>query len=310
MITGAALLVNPWGTKLLRWLVASVLWLRPQIEEWNPTPLGWDHAAFFLVLVLTAFAWAFTRRPRAWWELAACLAFALLGWRSVRNAPLFTLVALALASPHLADALARFDNYFARLKLLARHASVQKCATLFLGALAVALAAATFTLHKEHPLTMEIPRSQYPIGAVSFLESQRLHGPLLVFFDWGEMVLFHLPGCPPSLDGRLDTCYSPEIIAAHWKFYNGEPFDEKVLNPNAADFALLPVKLAGAVALSHRPGWKAIYFDDLAVILARDIQRFPSLNSAPNPVIGTKDAILGRARFPDSNPRWKSGIRK
>jgi len=32
----------------------------------------------------------------------------------------------------------------------------------------------------------------------------------------------------------------PELIAAHWNFYNGAPFDQKLLNPDQADLALLP----------------------------------------------------------------------
>jgi hypothetical protein len=301
---GAALLCNPWGAGLLRWLVGSVLWLRPQIAEWNPTPLDWDHAAFFIVLALTVFAWAFTRRPRAWWELAVCGAFALLGLRAARNAPLFCLVALALTPPHLASAFARFRQHFEHLETLGRRADFQKFATVLLAVISVGIGAATFTLHKEHPLTMEVPRSEYPTGAVDFLRVHQLHGRMLTFFDWGEMVIFHLPGCPPSMDGRLDTCYSRELIAAHWKFYNAEPFDEKVLKIDRADLALLPANLAGTAALAHRPGWTVIYGDDLAVILVHDTNRFPELSSLSVPVAGPKSAVLGRAPFPNLSPRW------
>jgi hypothetical protein len=129
---------------------------------------------------------------------------------------------------------------------------------------------------------------------------------LLVFFDWGELAIFELPECPPSIDGRLDTCYSRELIAAHWRFYNGEPFDQKILNSEKADLALLPRNLAGTVELAKRPGWKAVYFDDLAVILARDPGRFPALRQLALPVAGPAAATQGRARFPDQGPRWKA----
>jgi len=151
---------------------------------------------------------------------------------------------------------------------------------------------------------MEVPRSEYPTGAVDFLRVHQLHGRMLTFFDWGEMVIFHLPGCPPSMDGRLDTCYSRELIAAHWKFYNAEPFDEKVLKIDRADLALLPANLAGTAALAHRPGWTVIYGDDLAVILVHDTNRFPELSSLSVPVAGPKSAVLGRAPFPNLSPRW------
>jgi len=303
---GAALLGNPWGLELLRWLIGSVLWLRPQIAEWNPAPLGWNQAAFFITLALTAFAWAFTRRTRAWWQLAACAAFALLGLRAVRNAPLFCLVALALVPPHLADALARFRRHFEHLETLGRRDGFQKLATLVLAAATIGIGVATFTLHKEHPLTMEVPRSEYPTGAIDFLQKNQLHGRMLMFFDWGEMVIFRLPGCPVSIDGRLDTCYSRKLIAAHWKFYNAEPFDEKVLDVDRADLALLPANLAGTAALAHRPGWTVIYYDDLAVILAHDAGRFPQLSSLSLPTVGPKSAVLGRAPLPRQSPHWKA----
>ena len=304
--SGAALLCNPWGPGLPRWLIGSVLWPRPEIAEWNPAPLGWEHAAFFIVMALAAFGWAFTTQKRAWWELAACVAFAWLGWRALRNTPLFCLVALALVPPHLASALARFRKHLEHLELLGQRAAFQNFATLLSAAGAIAIGIATFTLHKEHPLTMEVPRSEYPTGAIAFLQGHQLHGRMLTFFDWGEMVIFRLPNCPPSLDGRLDTCYSRELIDAHWKFYNGEPFDENVLNINQADFALLPANLAGAATLAHDPGWQVVYYDDLAVVLARDAGRFSQLHSESLPVVGSKTAVLGRVTFPGRNPRWQA----
>jgi hypothetical protein len=306
IVSGLAMLCNPWGTGLIRWLIGSVLWPRPQIAEWNPPPLNGEHAAFFIVLALAVFSWAFTKRKRAWWELAVCAAFAYLGLRAVRNTPLFCLVALALVPPHLASAVARFRQHFEHLEDLSRRADFQKFAAGLLAVISVGIGVATFTLHKEHPLTMEVPRSEYPTGAIDFLREHQLHGRMLTFFDWGEMVIFELPGCPPSMDGRLDTCYSRELIDAHWKFYNGEPFDGNVLDVDQADLALLPANLAGTASLAQRPGWTVIYHDDLAALLVHDVGRFPELNSLSLPVAGSKSAVLGRAPFPNLSPRWKA----
>ncbi len=306
LASGAALLCNPWKADLLRWLVESVFWLRPQIEEWNPAPMGWDHATFFILLAITIFALLFSRRRRVWWEVAACAAFGLLALRSVRNTPLFCLIALALVPAHFADALGRFQDNFVRLRESARRRNFQKVAAALFIAGSMGIAIATFTLHKEHPLTMEVPRAKYPVAAMDFMRENRLNGRLVVFFDWGEMAIFHLPGCPPSIDGRLDTCYPRQLIAAHWKFYNDEPFDRAVFNPEEADLALLPSNLAGALSLSHKPGWQAAYFDDVAVVLVRDAKRFPKLNGLKLPVADGKAAVLGRAAFADRSPRWQT----
>jgi hypothetical protein len=302
----AALFCNPWGAGLVRWLVESVLWLRPEIQEWNRTPLGWNHAAFFMLLALTVFAWVFTRREWRWWEIAACAAFALLALRSVRHSPLFCLVALALTPAHLGDALKRFDRFFEQLLLTARTPALQKLATALFVAGSVGIAIATFSLHKEHPLTMEVPRRQYPVAAIQFMKMHGLTGKAVTFFDWGEMMIFHLPECQPSVDGRLDTCYPRELIAAHWKFYNDESFDRTVFNPEEADLALLPSNLAGALSLGRKSGWKAVYFDELSVVLAKESERLPGLRALKLPVQGATSATTGRAPFSHESARWKA----
>jgi len=299
----AALCCNPWGPALVRWLVQSVLWLRPEIEEWNPTPFNADHAALFILIGVSVFAWIGSRRRRALWELAVCGAFAVLALRSVRNTPLFGIVALAVVPPHLSDALARFKSHFGRLLELWQRPRLQIFVTASLAIISFAIGVATFTLHKEHPLTMEVPRSSYPTAAIDFMRAHSLHGKVLSFFDWGDMIIFQLPDCAPSIDGRLDACYPRPLITAHWNLYNGEPLDEKVLPVDQADLALLPSKLAGTLALRNRLGWRVVYFDETAALLARDAQRFSGLAKLRMPIQGTKEAALGRAAFPDASPR-------
>lgn len=246
----ASLLANPWGVELIRWLIGSVLWLRPEIDEWNPAKLGWDHGVFFILILLTALAFIFSKRRRALWEMAVCGALAVLAIRSVRHTPLFCIAALAFVPPHLADVILRCKNQFARWQILFQQPQTQKLAAGLLAICALAIIGAASTLHKEKAWTMEVPRKQYPVAAIDFIRKHELNGNLLVFFDWGEMCLWELPECKVSIDGRLDTCYPHDVISAHWKFYNGDGFDQKVLDVAKADIALLPVNLAGAFALA------------------------------------------------------------
>jgi hypothetical protein len=76
-----------------------------------------------------------------------------------------------------------------------------------------------------------------------------------------------------------------------------------VLNLDAADFALLPANLAGTQTLAARAGWQPVYYDDTAVLLARDPVRFPVLQKLQLPVRGTTTA-QDRVAIPDRNPRW------
>jgi hypothetical protein len=154
-------------------------------------------------------------------------------------------------------------------------------------------------LHKERAWTMEVPREQYPVAAIEFIKQHELRGNLIVFFDWGEQSIWELPDSRVSVDGRLDTCYPRKVIAAHWKIYNGEPFDESAVSLDRADFALLPANLAGSLALAKQRGWQAVYFDDAAVVLVKDVKQFPKLAGLWLPIRGMPESTKGRSAFPD-----------
>jgi hypothetical protein len=299
VVATASMLLNPWGFGLIRWLIGSVLWLRPEIDEWNAAKLNWDHAAFFLCAAIAAVAFLLSRRPRSLWQIAVTATLGIMALRSVRHTPLFCIAALAFVPPHLADVLQRFRAHFRRLENVSEQPVARKILTAIFLFVTTGILAATFTLHKERFWTMEVPRRQYPVSAVRFIREHGLRGNLLAFFDWGEMCIWELPDSLISLDGRLDTSYPPEVIAAHWKFYNAEPADETALDIGRADFALLPVNLAGASALAKRPGWQAVYFDNLAVVLVKYSGQFPKLNGLEFPIEGGSQATQGRAVFPD-----------
>ncbi|HEY3864110.1 MAG TPA: hypothetical protein VGO59_19750 [Verrucomicrobiae bacterium] len=301
-VCACALLANPYGWALIRWTINGVVWLnqRTELEEWLPATLSWDHAALFVLAFVTITALAFSRRRRVLWEMAVCAGMAAFAFRSVRHTPLFAIAALAFVPPHLADVIVRLREHYAGLEDCMRRRGAQWAIAVLLAFVTVGECAGTFVLHKEHPLTMEVPKSQYPLSAISFIRSHELHGNLLVFFDWGEQCLWELPECAVSLDGRWETCYPRDLIPEHWKFYNGEPVDRKILDIEKADLALLPANLAGVPVLARQPGWQVAYFDRLAVVLVRDPRRFPKLASAKLPVEGPPDAALGRAPFPNA----------
>jgi hypothetical protein len=297
-VTTAALLLNPWGIGLIRWLIGSVLWLRPEINEWNSTKLDWDHAAFFFCAVFAMGAFLLSRRPRSLWQIAVTAALGIMAFRSVRHTPLFCIAALAFVPPHLADVLHRFRAHFQRWEELGQRPGARKMLAAVYMFTSIGIIAAAFTLHKERAWTMEVPRQQYPVSAVQFIREHGLHGNLLVFFDWGEMCIWELPDSRVSLDGRLDTCYPRDVITAHWKLYNAEPMAGATLDIERADFALLPANLPGALALAKQPGWQAAYGDDLAVVLVKNPGQFPKLNGLNLPVQGDPQATRGRAAFP------------
>ena len=305
VVSAATVVLNPHGFELARWLIGSVLWLRPQIQEWNPAKLNWDHAAFFFCAAITAIAFIGSRRPRQLWEIAVLAFLFLVGFRSVRNTPLFCIATVALVPPHLADTLQRFRSSFQRFEKSFESPAAKQFLTGVLALISGGIIVATLTLHKKHFWTMEIPRSQYPVAAVQFIQQHDLHGNMVAFFDWGEMCFWDLPDTLVSIDGRLDSVYPAPVITAHWNLYNAGPFDTNALNLAHADYALLPSNLAGSEALVKNDGWHAVYYDDLAVVLVREVNQFPKLTGLKLPVQGEGSATQGRDPFPNTLPSFK-----
>ncbi len=296
-----ALLANPWGLGLFRWLLACVSLQRPEIPEWNPTPWGWDHAPFFALLVLAAGAWFASRRPKPLWEAAVLGALAVAALHSVRHTPLFCIAALALMPRYVADALQLGQAHLARVAKLVRQPAAQAAACLAFAVLTAAMVMAFWQRDRDTLGTMAVPRSQYPLAAIDFIRQHDLTGNLLVFFDWGELCLWELPGCAVSFDGRADTCYPTSLTVEHWKFYLAGPCSAAHLDTGRAALALLP-HLPGAIWLAHQPGWTVAYADPLAVVLVQDRTRFPRLAGLSLPVAAGPLAVTGRARFPDAPP--------
>jgi hypothetical protein len=222
VVSAAALLVNPYGFGLIRWLVESVLWLRPQIGEWNPVQFNGDHAAFFLCVAIAVASFFLSRRPIALWELAVTGALCIMAFRSARHTPLFCIAALAFVPPHLADALERFQSSYTRLTNLFRDASVQRISTGLLAVVSLGIIFATGTLHKERAWTMEVPRKEYPVAALEFIKQHGLHGNLLVFFDWGEECIWELPDSRVSRGFQFFASFS--LTAAKFIMVSKSPF--------------------------------------------------------------------------------------
>lgn len=304
LLSFMSLCLNPWGIGLIKWLIGSVLWFRPEISEWNPPKLGAEHAALFALVILAAFAFALSRRRKWLWEIAVVTALALISLRHMRHIPLFCIAAVAFIPLHLIDASARFQAHYENLVTAFRRPALQKILAGFFIVASLAIAFATLEYKKEKFYTIEVPRDEYPLSALEFIREHGITGNMISFFDWGEQCLWELPESPVSIDGRLDTCYPRDLLREHWRFYDGKPADPKIFDVTKADFALLRTDVVGISTLGKQREWKLIYRDPLAVVFVRELSCFPKLNGLTFPISRTrKEALEGRAPFPPMNPK-------
>ncbi len=292
-----AALVTPWGPDSLGWLISSVSYLRPEITEWQPTPIDFATLPFWFMVLVSVAAWLWSRRPHRAWEAAALAVLLVMAIRHQRHVPLFGVANLVLTPPHLLDFLRGLAGGIRDLLERLRSLRTQVTLSILLILAAVAAVAASFWSPREEPWTMEVERDQFPCAALDFLGEHPLDGNLLVFFDWGQQAMWELPRNPVSFDGRLDTIYPRDVIQAHWQFYRGDTFDPAVLDLSRADVALLPTNRGGMILL-RRLGWTLVYTDPLASVLVRRVDQYPDLATMTLPVRGGSEAVSGREPFP------------
>lgn len=295
-----ALLLNPWGWRLVEWNLRATLRPRPQIHEWQPLALSAASAPFYLVGIVSVLAWLFSRRPKKLWEAATLLLFAVMGILHQRHAPLFGLANLVLTPPHLDDLARRLAPRCLSLISAFRRPAVQVASAITLLFAGGASLVASFSAPKEHPFTMEVERSVYPVTAIEFVQAQRLFGKTITFFDWGQQHLWELPGNPVSFDGRFDTGYPPHVISAHWDFYSGKAMSPDV-KWSEADLALLPTD-GGGVRLLLQAGWRPVYRDPLATVLVPAGGPHARFMTGSPPERRGNEALQGRKAFPNYQP--------
>jgi len=264
--------LNPYGVHLWWFLLDTVRVSRPYIEEWQPVYRlqGWAWLFWLLPAIIAAVA---AIRSRFRIEPAYGLFVLLLATTSLlvsRLDAFFTLaVAFLLAEPLAANWPPRTADAIAqkRIQLL------RPALALVVIVLAPLVASRAARIEIGHP---PMPERE----AAEFVERAELRGRVLVWFDWGEYVIWHFsPQLRVSIDGRRETVYSDELIATHMAFYLGDAAAIDLPTRIAADYIWVP-KWIPVVAQLRHSGWAPLFEGPLSVILTRDPRKVHRLELA------------------------------
>jgi len=252
--------LNPHGVGLWWFLLDTVRMNRPYIEEWQP------------VYRLPSWAWLF-------WLLPASLAMLAALRSKLRVEPRYGLIVLLLAVTSLL--VSRLDAFFtlAVAFLMAEPLAAnwshpiaddqsQRRIQLLRPALAV-VAIVALALMMSRAARLQIGHPPMPEReAVEFVQRAGLRGRVLVWFDWGEYVIWHFsPTLRVSIDGRRETVYSDELIASHMAFYLGESTAMDLPTRIAADYVWVP-KWIPVVAKLRDRGWASVFEGPQSVVMA------------------------------------------
>jgi len=263
-----ATLLNPYGYRLLVFLYKT-LTLQREITEWIPIPLfDGSHlhlkvlAALFLVTV------AVTGKRSHGWEVCVIAMTLLASFRHQRHAPFFAMT----VAPYLVFWSSRFASFlrvrFSRLSLSDTSRGLLSAGMFVLAACQIYSGASRYALAR---LSIVVDPAVYPVAAVRFMKANGIEGNVLVPFDWGEYVIWHLyPRCRVSIDGRFDTVYPESVIRDHFIAREDERGWQRLLEKYPSD-VLLTGQLRFFQELIHRPGpWIYMYSDSVSIVFLRD----------------------------------------
>ena len=264
-----ALLVNPYGFRLLRFLALDVTPQVP-ISEWAPVRMfDTSFPSFKLLLVATMLGVA-VLRPRLV-EVAIVLVTATVALRHQRHIPLFAIAATPLVAASLSHWLRRWPESptYRSIADLARGGVI---AGAVLQLVVAALAVGT------HRGTIAVSPAYYPVQALRFLAQNDIVGNVALPFRWGEYALWALPaGTRVAVDGRFTTAYPGSLLADAWSFMSGGEGWDALLERYPTDIVVADRAQAPALLLRDAPEWQYVYSDPVSIVFVRKTERHADL---------------------------------
>lgn len=271
LLCALAVAVNPHGPQMLLYpfKTVSVGVLRDFIQEWqSPDFHHLEVHPFIWMLILSTLALAMSQEKKTAYELILLLGFVYMSLTAARNIALFALVAAPILTRH------GYKSIQPLLEQIGVGGQFPNRTVRILNFIIIVILAIASLAKISIPLDNETNReaidAQVPVNAVEFLNQYTSPGPLFNSYNWGGYILWALyPKYLSFVDGRTDL-FSDEILEHYLFAWLAEPGWEEVLDRWDIELALLEPSAPLSMSL-QRTGWKVLYKDESAIVMARDL---------------------------------------
>jgi hypothetical protein len=280
IVCGLALLANPYGWGLIRYLYENAV--LPQlltISELRPAYLP-VYKAFFVYVAFAAIVLLSAPKQLTVWEALAMVVFGALGWRYLRLTPLVFLVTAPMVAARLTSLSARGVD--ARAILI----------TVLVGAW---FASRLPPLAYVNSLTTGqlFPSAMFSPHAVEFIRGQSLSGPVFNSNNLGGWIEWTMyPDVRVFQDSRLQAYPRAQFEAILEASRTTDAWETLVRD---VDWAILSTPRENAlsgVGQFRYTDWAVIFWDDATEIVARRRGRFADLAARLEYQVLTSDADI------------------
>jgi hypothetical protein len=110
---------------------------------------------------------------------------------------------------------------------------------------------------------------RFPVKAVSYLQENDIHGPVLAPDYWGGYLIYLLyPRWLMVIDDRHDF-YGEDFLKSYLKMVHVEPGWDAFIRNHDAHCIVVPKDSALGSILAETAGWKDVYHDEVAIVFVR-----------------------------------------
>ena len=262
-----ACLLNPYGWRLLEFLLREATGPRPEIADWAPLDARDWRSWSYRILVLAG-AWTLVRPREVCWRLLIVFAMiAMAPLAAVRHLPLFALATLAIASPYASGLTRNFRAACrSRLGIVSRLEQSWGWSLCGLMLLMLVLGREGGRIPYDRP-----GDAPMPAAAVHALKRSGMSGGLAIHFDWGEYAIWRLASSNirVSIDGRRETVYSRSIYQENLDWVRGVGVWDRLLQRPETRAALVSKAFPVYGLMRCRSDWVLAFEDEACAIFAR-----------------------------------------
>ncbi len=260
LLSVAAVLVNPYGPRLLRYelgFAAQPVNLT-YTQEWQPLSFHDSLGIWLLVLLLgCAVGAAILRRPQRVESVVLVLLAAGLACRHQRVVVFFAMVTAPVIAGLLAEVFPAYEP--------------QKNAPVLNAALIACFAAGMVVFFPSTAKLQRLIDQNQPRRAVDYLRAHPVAGRMFNDDFWGGYLIWASDGEQKVfIDGRSEAYESSGVLADYIRIIQPAPEALSLLNKYAIRSCLIERSGSLRTLLSAQPGWRLIYMDDLSVLFVRE----------------------------------------
>jgi hypothetical protein len=281
LLSAAASLINPYGWKLHTHIYSylSNRFLMDHVDEFqSPNFHGVAQKCFGLLLLMTLVALAARGSRLRLSEGLTVLFAAYAGLYASRNIPVSSVLLVMVVAPllrrtHTAEH-SLVGQQGSRASFIHRMTEIESG----LGGHLWCVAAVVVTLliganggRVGSNLVMDayFDAKRMPVGAVNYLETSHVKGPVLSPDYWGGYLIYRLyPKTRVVVDDRHDF-YGEEFFKSYLKMVHGERGWRIFLREHETECVLMPRDAALTSLLIENGDWKMIYADEVSIAFVR-----------------------------------------